>query len=108
MPLESVQTRVPEPAVVLEPGRGAAKRLRVEVAVVLPPDHLAADEPGPLEDLDVLRDRVQRHGKRPRDPGDRGGAAPEGRQDRPPRGIGHGREYVVEGRLSTFNHTVEL
>jgi len=107
MPLQRVQPALPEFSVALEPGRGPAERPRVEAAVVLPADHRPVDEPGPLEDLHVLRDGVEGHRKRPGDLGDGGRPPAEGVQDRAPGGVGHRHEDPAEGVGMTINHTVE-
>src|SRR5437762_14178112 len=54
-PFERIEPRLPEPAIVLEPGRGLAQRRGIEPETVLAPAHGAADEARPLEDRHVLR-----------------------------------------------------
>ncbi len=69
-------------------------------------DHLAVDQPGALQDHNVLRDRVQRDGKRPGDLGDRCGLAAERGENRSPRWVRDRCEDVVEIN-GMLNHMVE-
>lgn len=58
---EPFDPRIPEALVAPEPVVGALERLRVDAAVVDAPPNGAFYEPGPLQRLDVLRGRGERH-----------------------------------------------
>ena len=62
-PFEQVETVGPEPLVETQPLLGAGERPGVQATQVSAPAHLAADQSGVLEHLDVLGGRGERHGE---------------------------------------------
>ncbi len=82
---EAVEARVPEGALGADPGRDRIEWRRVERHAMFPPADGAADESRAFQDLDVLRDRVERHVERRR-------------EIRDPRRAGH--ERVEDGAAS--------
>ena len=107
MPREGVQAGLPERAVVFQPRRRLAKRLDLHAAMVLPADHVAVDQPGPLEHFHVLRDGVQRHGKLPGDLGDGGRFPAQGYQNGAPGRIRDRPEHPIQDERAMLNHLVE-
>src|SRR5208283_2078650 len=105
-PLENVEPAGPEALVEAQPVVGAGERPRVEPAPVRAPAHLAPDEPGVLERLDVLRRRRQRNRERLGELGHRPLAAGEFPKHPPPCGVAEGVEDGVERRRLKFNHAV--
>src|SRR5438067_237580 len=104
---EPCDARIPEAFVAAEPVVGALERSRVDAAVVDAPAHRAVHEPGPLQRLDVLRGRGERHaiGRRELAHGVLTlGKTPE---HRAPGVIAEGAENTVEPRRIMFNHMVE-
>src|SRR5262249_39756660 len=65
--VESIETFLPELSVVLHPVGDLAQRAGVELAGTPLRVAAARDEPGPLEDLEVLGDRGEAHVKRLRE-----------------------------------------
>jgi hypothetical protein len=103
---QGLQSGLPEFSVVFEPGGGLPQRSRLQPAVMLAADDLPADQPRALEHPEVFGNRGQGHRKRLGQPRDRGFAAPEARQDGPPRRVGQGGEGLVEGVRRIVNHPV--
>jgi len=102
--LERVQAKIPKPAVAIQPRPDPAEGRGREPTVMLAADDVAVDQPGALEDHDVLRHRVQRHGKWPGDFGDGGRTPAQSCQNRPPGRIRDRPEDAVERRGFIFNH----
>lgn len=98
MTLQSAQAGYPERSLMFEPGRGLAQRPRLEATVMLPANDFATDQSGALKGLDVFGDGVERHRKGPGELADRCPLAGEGRENRAPCRIRHGREHLVERR----------
>jgi len=95
---ERLEPFLPEHAVVGDPVRGGPHRLRLEAAVVDATLLAARQQPGALEDAQVLRDGRQRDRERARQlrHGDVGRLG-QPRQDRATRRIGEGAERGVQG-----------
>src|SRR4051794_38864040 len=106
--VETVEARLPEPTVVVEPVNGVLERHRAEPGR---PQLRAAptlDQAGALKHAQVLAHGLAADGKRRRELVDRGLALHEPREDRPPGGIGErgeGRAELVEGHALP-NHLV--
>jgi hypothetical protein len=80
----------------VDPAGGLVERVRIEREQVFAAVHAAADQAGLLQHLDVLGDRVQRHGE---GRGHIGHARLAGRQpveDRAPRGVAERLQGIVE------------
>src|SRR5713101_7192432 len=105
--LQGVEAPLPELAVRGRPLRGFAQGPGIERAVVLAATHLTLDKAGSLQQLEMLRYRVQRHVERSRDVGDPEGSLSQSSQDGPARLIGESRERPAEPGLGMFNHKVE-
>src|SRR6267378_6188471 len=108
--LQGIQLLVPEPLVAQSPAGDLAQRRGTQFEVVLPPLASPLDQPSALQDLEMLRDRVQRHGEASGHVGDPGRPAGEPAHDRPPGRVGERGEGLVETgrhRESIFNLTVE-
>src|ERR1700682_2339467 len=61
--LQGIQLLVPESLVAQSPAGDLAQRPGTQLEVVLPPRPSALDQPGALQDLQMLGDRVQPHGE---------------------------------------------
>src|SRR3954463_2156618 len=85
----------------------ARERTGLEPAQMGPPAHLSAEQPGMLQDLDVLRGGLQGDRERRRKLANRPLALRELAQHPPPRGVAERVEDGIEpGRLQ-FNHVVD-
>src|SRR5262249_3446244 len=106
--LQGVQPPIPELLVALDPRRRTLHRSRHEPAVVDPPVLLAGEQPGMLEDAQVLRDRGERDVERRRELAyRRRGPLREVRNDGAARRVGQRAEGGVEGGGGgTINHMV--
>src|SRR5258708_10083164 len=104
---QGVQPDIPEIPAVRNPRRWFAQRRRVKTTAVLAPNDLPPDQAGALQYQNVLRDRVERDRKRPRDFRDSSRLARQVRQHCPARGIGYGRENAVQNVCLMFNQRVE-
>ena len=108
---EPLDTRVPESFVVTQPLVGALERARVDAAVVDAPAHGTFHESGPLEGLDVLRRRRERHPVWRRQLADGLLAPGEPAEHRAPGMVAQGAEDDIEACLMMclmmFNHMVE-
>src|SRR5436309_4503010 len=91
-----VESRRPEGPVVLEPGVGLAEWLSPEARRSLLGGLRAGHETGALEDLEMLRNRLDAHRERRGQLADRRFAEGEAGKDRAPRRIGKGGEGVAE------------
>ena len=102
--LQRVEPHLPELAVMIEPLRGIAKRLRIQTKAMLASDHRSFDQSGPLEDLDVFGDAIEGNREFIDDLADVCLAAGEFGQDGTARRIGDCSVDVIE---VAFNHSVE-
>ena len=104
---EPLEARIPEAFVAAEPVIGALERARIDPAVMDASAYGAFHEAGPLEGLDVLRRRGQRHSVR------RGELAygllafGQPLEHGAPGVVAERTEDEVESQLSMFNHMVE-
>src|SRR5262245_9129325 len=104
---EAVETRFEHLVVPGDPGGLLVEPARAQPAASHPPDLLARDESGLLEDPHVLLDTGQRHAESAGQVADRCVAAAEPFEDAPAGRIGERAERRVEpGR--TLNHTVQF
>ena len=94
--VEAIEAGFQVPTVLGDPRGHVAQPFRLEPA--WPPLRLPSllDEPGPLEHLEVLRDRREAQVERRRQLRNRGFSIGESRQNRSPGGIGQGRERRAE------------
>ena len=104
---QAVQPRVPEFLVALEPFERAFHGAGLELAAHDPADLFAFDEPGILENGEMLDDAGQRHADRRGQLADRALAVPEPDQDRAPRRIGERAEDGIEPARRIVNHKVK-
>jgi hypothetical protein len=94
--VEMVETLVPDLPVGVDPRRCVLEWRSLEAAGA-PLGVLASDhETSSLEDLQVLRDRLQRHGERLGQLADRRLALGQPSEDRPASGIGEGSKRAAE------------
>jgi hypothetical protein len=105
-PGKRIETLLPELAGVIEPVRRLLHRLRGESAAHHPALLLAPDEPGVLEDQQVLREARERHGKGTRELADRTAAGREQLHDPPAGRVGERGEDRVERLIRILNHKV--
>src|SRR5580700_5591737 len=93
---QSIEPKIPELAVVIEPGGGLLQGAGFESANMLTPPDLAAQQTCSLEHHNVLGNGVQGDREGLGNLGD-GGRFPRQRlKDGTPRGIGHCGKYLVE------------
>jgi len=105
---EPLDSRIPEAFVGAKPVVGALERPRVDAAVVDSPTHGAFHESCPLEGLDVLRCRGERHLIRCRELTNGLLAFGEALEHRAASMVAERAEDEVESRLLImFNHMVE-
>ena len=98
--LEHIQTVGPEALVEAQPLVGAGERSGVEAAEMGAAAHLAADQPGVLQRLDVLRGGRERDREGFGELADRSLAAGELAKHPPPRGVAERVKDGIElGRL---------
>ena len=76
----------------------ALERSRIEAAEMGAPAHLALDQSGAFQDLDVLRGRRERHGEGLRELADRSLAGGEFEQHAPARRVAERVEDVAQLR----------
>lgn len=100
---ESVEALLPECAVMGDPVGCGRERLRIETAVVDPPLAPALQETGLFENLEVLRDRGQRHVERLRQIGDACLSESQPREDSAAGRVRERGERPVE-RAGIVNH----
>jgi hypothetical protein len=103
---ERVEPLLPEFAVAPQPLGCVLHRSGRERAAYDPTLLLPRDQPGVLEDAEVLHESRQGHRKRAGELGDRAAAAGEQAHHLPARGIGERGENGVEGFVLILNHTV--
>lgn len=104
---EPPDTRIPEAFVGAEPVVGALERTRIDAAVVDASTHCAFHEARPLQGLDVLRRRRERHPIRCRELADGQLPFSEPLEHGTPSVIAERPEDEVESRPCLFNHKVE-
>ena len=101
--VEVVEAALPLLAEGAEPafdvGQRAADHEAPRAALGVPP---RLDEPGLFEDAQVFGDRGLPQPERRRQLRDGGFSLGKAREDRPPGGIGEGREGVIEGGLHSY------
>ena len=106
-PIERIEAVAPEALVEAQPLVCAGERAGGEAAQMRAAAHLAADQSGALQRLDVFRGGGERHGEGFGKLADRPLAAGEFAQHPPARGVAKGVKDGSElGRLK-FNHVVE-
>src|SRR5438105_9932286 len=96
MLVEPIEALLPEDAVALHPLGGLPEPVRFEPGRAPLGVPSPRDESRALEDLEVLRDRRERHVEGLRQLRDRSLARGQPREDRPPGRIGDGRERRAE------------
>src|SRR5438105_3681334 len=104
---EPPDARIPEAFVGAEPVVGALQRPRIDTAVVDASTHGAFHEAGPLQCLDVLRRRSERHPIWCRELADGPLPVAEPLEHGAPSRVAERPEDEVESPLSLFNHVVE-
>lgn len=104
---EPFDPRIPEALVAAEPVVGALERSRVDAAVVDAPAYGAFHEPGPIQRLDVLRGRGERHPIWRRELANSVLALCKSLEHAAPGLVTECAEDEVEPRVIMFNHTVE-
>ena len=106
-PFEHIQTVGPEALVEAQPLVGAGERSGVEAAQMGAAAHLATDQPGVLQRLDVLRGGRERDSEGFRKLAYRSLATGEFAKHPPARGVAEGVKDGIQLRRLQFNHTVE-
>src|SRR5262245_9189355 len=105
--VQFVEACVPELAIPLDPGRLFLQSARADLAGPHAPDLLRGDEPGLLQDADVLfharEGHLELHGKGR----DRSVCTPELLQDAASGGIRERGERAIEAGLRILNHSVQ-
>jgi hypothetical protein len=104
--LERVEPFFPEPPVALEPVGCLLERPRRERALDDPAFLPAREEPGALENSQVLHETRERHRRTARELADRRASRCEALDDRAARRIGERREDGVEPGRQIVNHWV--
>ncbi len=105
--VQAFESRLEEFASRFDPFRFRFQAALPERAGSYPSDLVRDDEPGPLEDLDVLGHAGQRHLECFRQIGDRRVGAAELIDDPAAGWVGQGREGAIEGGVWTLNHVVQ-
>ena len=105
-PGKRVEPLLPELARVIEPSGRLFHRLRGQGAAHHPALLFPPDEPGVLEDLQMLRETGQGHGEGARELGDGTAAGGEYLHHLSARRVGERREHGVERLLVILNHKV--
>jgi len=103
--VEAVEALFPERAVLRDPVGGRRQRLRIEATVVDATLAALLDEPGVLEDFQVLRYGGQRHVERRREIRDARFPERESREDGAARRVREGGKRPIE-RAGIVNHQV--
>jgi hypothetical protein len=103
---KGIQLSFPENTVARDPFGSLFERFRGEGAAVDPTILLASKESGPLQNLQVFRNRRKGHVKGFRQLSHRRLASGQSCQDRPPCGVGKGRKSGVENAFRIVNHLV--
>src|SRR5271170_2314173 len=105
--VQLVEACAPELAVPLDPFRLFLQSAQAELTGPHAPDLLRGDEPGLLQDADMLLHARQGHVELPGKVGDRSVCAPELLQNAPPGGVRERGERGIEAGLGTLNHVVQ-
>src|SRR5262247_721089 len=105
--VQLVEARVPELAIPLDPGRLFLQSARAELAGPHAPDLLRADEPGLLQDADVLLHAREGHVELLGKVRDRSVGTSELLQNAASGGIRERGEGVIETAPSILNHAVQ-
>jgi len=92
----SIASVTPQLLVAIEQASRGAKPVEVRVDNLAPPDSALRDQPGPLEDRDVLLHGREAHRVVPRQVRDTLVAGDRPADDVAPRGVRQGAEHVVE------------
>jgi hypothetical protein len=95
---EAIELRIPEHFVMPQPGKRAGGRALPQRATHHPPRLASRDEPGLLEDAEMLDEPGQRHPVRRRQLAHRAFAVAQVRKDGTARGIGERAEHGIERR----------
>jgi hypothetical protein len=104
---QPIQAGVPEGLVSPQPFVGCAQRCGIQMAHMDAAKHLARDEAGAFERLDVLGRRRQRHAQRLGQLANGLLALRQAMEHLPPRRVTQGVEDGIELGFVKFNHVVE-
>src|SRR5262245_60334916 len=105
--VQLVEARVPELAIPLDPGRLFLQSARADLAGPHAPDLLRGDEPGLLQDADVLLHAREGHVELDSKGRDRSVCTPELLQNAASGGVRERGERAIEAGLRILNHTVQ-
>src|SRR3954470_20676186 len=105
--VQLVEARGPELVVPLDPRRLFLQPARAELAGPHAPDLLRGDEPGLLQDADVLLDAREGHAKPVGEVGDRSVGPPELLEDAAPGGVRERVERGIEACTVILNHVAQ-
>src|SRR5215471_15050204 len=105
--VQLVEACVPELAISLDPGRLFLQSARAELAVPHAPDLLRGDEPGLLQDANVLLHAREGHMELLGKVGDRSVGTSELLENAASRGIRESGERVIEPSPRILNHKVQ-
>src|SRR5215813_13680629 len=105
--VQLVEACVPELAIPLDPGRLFLQSARADLAGAHAPDLLRGDEPGLLQDADVLLHAREGHAEPLGKVRDRSLGAAELLQNAASGGVRERGERVIEAGLRILNHTVQ-
>lgn len=104
---EGVKLTLPEAPVAFDPFRGGPHGLRNDGAAPQPSVLRAREEPGILQNPEVLRDGGERDVERPGQLGHRGFSPRQSRQNAPPGGIRQGGKGGIQCGVVIVNHVVK-
>src|SRR5262245_2112142 len=105
--VQRVETRVPELATSLDPRRLLLQSARTDPASPHAPDLLRGDEPGLLQDADVLLHAREGHAELPGKIRNRSVGTPELLQDAASGGVRERGERGIEAGPGILNHSVQ-
>src|SRR5262245_36425575 len=105
--VQLVEACVPELAILLDPGRLFLQSARADLAGAHAPDLLRGDEPGLLQDADVLLHAREGHAELPGKVSDRSVGTSQLFQDAASGGIRERGERGIEAGPRILNHTVQ-
>src|SRR5205085_7350626 len=105
--VQLVEPFVPPPAVPLEPRRLFLQSTRTELAAPHAPDLLRGDEPGLLQNADVLLHARERHVEPLGKVRDRSVGSSEPLQNATPRGVRERGERCIKSGRHILNHMVQ-
>src|SRR3954470_4305104 len=106
-PVQLVEARGPELVVPLDPGRLFLQPARAELARPHAPDLLRGDQPGLLQDADVLLDAREGHAKPLGEVRDRSVGPPELLEHAAPGGVRERGERGIEALTAILNHVAQ-